>query len=445
MVLIAVLAFMVMMGADAFFSISRKNRLQNAGDAAALAAARAQGRLINEVGRLNLARADAFLRGDVRAADEFLAEARRLVLAGPVENAFTAAQDAARENHAFNNPEAVDFLYERNNWLMREVLATLPAEHRGDLQEYAGTLAYILAGEAGAGGIAAAPDNMKLFDFEPQNHLLYSQAFYEAVMGRNWCWFHFNAMDVLAGYKSYHDWSPLPVAAPLKDFENSEIFPLLLVRKSANALDMCGAENLLEQMQRHGFAKWADSQDLVTNQLLNAVQTWYCYDDAEWGGWEEECELQEFMTGAVLPEYDVAGADAVARVEADGSVWSAAAKPFGTIETKDGGRMKATALGWFVVPAFTSARLIPLDAAHGGDARQTSFDWMHHAFFHLPRYMESGPAMLPAECRWCNALKTWERDSFRRAGVLWLKVHSNECRRPRGGGTHYSGGRRHGH
>ena len=63
--IVLVLAFMLLgllllalVGVDAFLASHRKNRLQNAGDAAALAAARWQGITLNALGALNLAKID---------------------------------------------------------------------------------------------------------------------------------------------------------------------------------------------------------------------------------------------------------------------------------------------------------------------------------------------------------------------------------------------------
>ena len=67
--IVLVLAFMLLgllllalVSVDAFLSSHRKNRLQNAGDAAALAAARWQGITLNALGALNLAKIDTLCK-----------------------------------------------------------------------------------------------------------------------------------------------------------------------------------------------------------------------------------------------------------------------------------------------------------------------------------------------------------------------------------------------
>ena len=57
---------LVLANVGAFLSVRAKNRAMNAGDAAALAAARRQAELLNEIGRLNLRHAEADYIGDRR-------------------------------------------------------------------------------------------------------------------------------------------------------------------------------------------------------------------------------------------------------------------------------------------------------------------------------------------------------------------------------------------
>ena len=51
---LVVIVLLTLLNVDTFLSVRAKNRVQNAGDAAALAASRKQGSLINEIGRLNV-------------------------------------------------------------------------------------------------------------------------------------------------------------------------------------------------------------------------------------------------------------------------------------------------------------------------------------------------------------------------------------------------------
>jgi hypothetical protein len=160
------------------------------------------------------------------------------------------------------------------------------------------------------------------------------------------------------------------------------------------------------------------------------------------------------VVGPPKKEYDVRGAAAVCRVtklipdvisdsKGQKSVWSAAAKPFGTVENLDGETDVVTALRNFVVPSFTDAKLVPLDAVGGKDLSTADPDWMLHVREHLPKYLDDGPGTLPS-CYYCSQLKLWERDYFRQSGRRWLKYNSDTCIRSHGPGPAH-GGTPHGH
>ena len=114
--IVLVLAFMLLgllllalVSVDAFLSSHRKNRLQNAGDAAALAAARWQGITLNALGALNLAKIDVLCKvGDpsfnpaawdaaTNICERVTALQERIAFAGPLMG-FYAAQRAALKN-----------------------------------------------------------------------------------------------------------------------------------------------------------------------------------------------------------------------------------------------------------------------------------------------------------------------------------------------------------
>ena len=64
--------------ADIHHAVLAKDKTQNAGDAAALAAARKQGSLLNEIGRLNIAHLSAAVHNDAKACSSIVMEQRRL-------------------------------------------------------------------------------------------------------------------------------------------------------------------------------------------------------------------------------------------------------------------------------------------------------------------------------------------------------------------------------
>ena len=96
MVLVGIF-LIALLNVDVFDVVRGKNRVQNAGDAAALAAARKQGRLLNEIGKLNIAHLFAAARNDVGSCEALVQLQRRLALLGPVEG-LRLANRAAKKN-----------------------------------------------------------------------------------------------------------------------------------------------------------------------------------------------------------------------------------------------------------------------------------------------------------------------------------------------------------
>ena len=123
--------------------------------------------------------------------------------------------------------------------------------------------------------------------------------------------------------------------------------------------------------------------------------------------------------------------------------WAAAAKPFGTVADLQGAVGPVTGLNGFVVPCMTEVRLVPLDAVGGENLATADYGWVTHVRQHLGRYFEKGP--IANGCFYCRQLGVWEHQSFRKAGLRWLKYNSETCRRPTGGGPGGHGGTSHGH
>jgi len=149
----------------------------------------------------------------------------------------------------------------------------------------------------------------------------------------------------------------------------------------------------------------------------------------------------------VRDEYNYAGADVAVRIETSSSrltpgadtdviVWSAAAKPFGTLENG----VQPNRYG-LVLPAFTDVRLIPIDAS-SAPAPGSRPGWATHVYEHLPEYEAFGPASLDSSCWYCRQLQTWEDLDFRRSGLNWLALNSDDCHSPGSGGGPGGGSRR---
>ena len=126
----------------------------------------------------------------------------------------------------------------------------------------------------------------------------------------------------------------------------------------------------------------------------------------------------------------------------DDILWTAAAKPFGYLES-DSGRQRVDAAAGFVLPAFRDTRLIPVDTASGAANSSSDVEWVRHVRSHLHPYLESGPQ--PNACRYCSALTLWEDDAFRQQGIDWLDLYHQNCRVRTPGGNRRGGGSRRGH
>lgn len=441
---------------DIFLAIRRKTQTQNAGDAAALAAARWQGATLNLEGELNLMHALAACEGDTNAIAGINALQARLAFSGPVAGLF-AAQVAAKQNHMFVDPDMTALVKEHAQEVRNAYAGggdddlAYPQPWEGAWNDYAAMI------EAAAqDGIAAGPGNMRYFD-TLGDHMLLRREFYQAVEGRDWCWFFFNANDLLNGYQSYHDWDPLPEPAD-HHYDNSEIFGVNVHGIEAPLEAILSREAVSKLATDWGFAAATEQALDESGIMTNAAARWFVYEAGSWGDWtaiDPYGEEQFPVAGPVKDEYNVDGAAAVCRVtgkvipvspsaESKEVEWSAAAKPFGYLDDETEGHVKATAAGGLVVPAFREVRLVPLDAASGADLNTADVDWIRHVRRHLKNYLANGPSV-PDGCPYCAALVTWEEESFRQFGIAWLKLHSGTCHRGGGGGAARRGGTAHGH
>lgn len=454
---LAVIALFALLNVDAFVAVRAKDRLQNGGDAAAIAAARKQGSLLNEIGRLNVAHLAAAVKDETNACRAIVLEQKRLALLGPVE-ALRLANRAAKKNGMEERDSFAKILREHVSDI-RLVYAgggvsfdPYPEPFPGAWTEYATAIENVISE-----GLATGPDNMEFYD-GLGGHLLLHRQFYMAIAAKDWCWFFFNCYGVLSDYSSFRDWDPLPVRRG-NSMDNSEVFPLHLDARRTAITDVFSAAEIVEILRRFDGGRFT-AEDVEKSLLASDPdETWFLYDGT-WGRWFDGLRLAgdgdgwEFpLAGEVKPEYNVLGCAAVCRCEkgvsavaVDSSAdftWSAAAKPFGAMDDLNGERVPATGVKNFVLPCFTDVRLVPLDAVGGDDLATADYWWIEHIRNHLARYLEQGPA-LGSDCFYCQQLRTWEHAYFHREGVNWLKYNSGACRRgtgPAGG----RGGTSHGH
>ena len=454
------LAFVLLFNVDLHRIIQRKDQTQNAGDAAALAAARWQGATINLVGELNLLHVLALCAQDPAAVDAITNMQARLCFTGPLTG-LLAAQVAAKNNHIYNDPDMTALLNEHAATVRSQYDAMFDGSMYftepwpGAWKDYADMIESVASD-----GIAAGPDNTQFFLDPSSGHILLEKAFYEAVEGRNWCWFYLYARNLLSSYNSFHDWPPLP-KPDVADYADSEIFGLGLRPFAVKISDIPFSPETLATLIADTGRNGVSASALNVTNVMDSPQTWYFYNSTKWTEWtriKPDGPDSFPITGPVRREYDYAGADAVVRVYAsvdrltpgigggnrsDKVLWTAAAKPFGYLEA-DGDKQRPDSAAAFVLPAFRNVRLIPIDAASGSENSSSDVEWVRHVRSHLQTYLETGPSHA-SSCSYCQALETWEAKSFRQMGIDWLELNCKECQVPSGGGGGRGGGSRRGH
>jgi hypothetical protein len=435
-----------------------KSVTQNSGDAAALMAARWQAIALNLAGDLNLLQAIALSAGDADALGAISNLQVRLRFTGPM-TAMLASQQAAKNNGLHVNPAYTDFLHRHARRVAEDYTTAVGADGEllfpepwpGAWDVYSRMIATVADD-----GVAAAPDNMRLYnDHDTGGHLLYEIGFYEAIAGRNWCWFHFNAPTLLEDYVNFFPawWSALP-EPPRSDVSNSEFYALRL-DSDVRTMEGFGLtrDEETERATERGLSGMISEMGMTTDVA------WVVYDGS-WGAWSAAATSGEFpfpFSGPVRDAYNYAGADAAVRVEATAGrltpgtggssisnslTWTAAAKPFGALE----GERPPTAYR-LVLPAFKDVRLIPVDTSSAPAAGGFNLAWRKHMEEHLPDYMDDGPFSTKSSCWYCSQLRVWENEGFRLTGASWLRLHSARCIPTGGGGSGGggSGGSRRGH
>jgi hypothetical protein len=458
------LVLLSLLNVDVFDSVRAKARLQDGGDAAAIAAAKCQGQLLNRIGRLNIDHVVAAVFDRTNECRRIEREQARLALLGPVVPVHGVGGALARANEAAK----------KNGMPVREEFATILRRHVREIRtvysggggfdpypepfpgawtEYATAIDNVVAT-----GLAVGPDNIDFYD-APGGHPLACRAFYNAVAARDWCWFWFFRNGLLESYSGHGDWPPLsPSSANTCD--NSEIFSLHVTASRCSILDVFTPDELLVLVEKFSDEP-VTADDIDDSELVrDRGETWYFYGAGAWSRWFNGFSLAddpdggEFpLAGEIKPEYNVRGCAAVCRCAKEVAAvavdsvrdftWSAAAKPMGTVENLAGETDAVTAFANLVVPCFTDVRLVPVDSVGGEDLSTADVAWVDHLRSHLAAYLERGPDR-GSLCWYCRQLVTWENPTFRRTGSIWLKYNSGTCRR----GDYGPGGRggtSHGH
>ncbi|MBO7299668.1 MAG: hypothetical protein J6V41_07695 [Kiritimatiellae bacterium] len=446
---ICILVFAMLFMVDVHRIIFIKDRSQNAGDAAALAGARWQASSINFIGELNLMHALASSLGDEASVDVITNTQMRVCFVGPMTGV-AAAQQAAKLNGIHVNEEFTSFMKEHADKIENGYASimngstALPEPWLGAWEEYA-DMVNAIADE----GVAAGVDNAILYTDPMGAHPLLQIEFYEAIRGKNWCWFHFYGVHLLEEYDGYTWWPALPEQEEIV-LTSPEFLPLYLKPSEQKLSSVAGdGDASIKEAEVQGI-ELVPQKSHVNEKLEN----WYYYNSARWGSWDTMLDPAFPIEGEVRDEYNYQGADSVMRVEAnshrlmedakshDTIVWTGAAKPFGYLENEDG-KTIPNAVG-LVLPAFHTVNLIPIDASSAPNGGSFNMKWRRHREYHLPVYLAEGPSVLSSNCKYCRQLVTWEFPDFRASGVEWLSSNSWKCViSPPGGGS--SGGTRHAH
>jgi hypothetical protein len=460
LLVMVILVFVVMWNFDLHKILFAKYVTQNAGDSAALMAARWQAVSLNLVGDLNLMHAVALSNDDLDTASSITQIQARICFTGPMI-AFMASQQAAKNNGVYRNDDFDTLCREhaaavRTDYPSRAAAdgsMLFPEPYPGCWEEYANMLE-LIASE----GIAAGPDNAKLYGDSAGGHPLLEYGFYEAIAGQNWCWFFNNEPDLLEDYQEFFPcWWPAIPEPPNMQFINSEIYGLGLRRV------VTGLDNILTVSEANTGVSERGLIGSVSSNAMDVDAVWYCYN-ASWTAWDAikpYGSADAFpVTGTLKQQFDYAGSDAAVRIEervdrftpgaggaqaSDYITWTAAAKPFGYLNETDTPNSCD-----LVLPAYRDVRLIPLDASSAPEGGGYDLEWREHIEVHLDKYLAGGTGAIQGDpdmrnCWYCEQLVTWESAAFRQSGVDWLSVNSYMCTVTGGSGGSRGGGTRRGH
>ncbi len=450
------LIFLLLSNVDLHRVIKSKSQVQNAGDAAALSAARWQGASLNLVGELNLFHALALANRQPAAVDAITNMQARLCLTGPM-TALMAAQVAAKLNHIY----AVDedqYLASLLDFHLTLVKASPPPYSDADAGTDAWTEYENMLRSVANDKFAAIPDDIPLYSGPSSDHPLLNKAFYEAIEGRNWCWFFLYKHGLLESYTGNAYWQSLPLPIPDVNDAAEIIFDLGLNAYPLPLKSLFSAAELETFVNNAGLGP-VSAAAFITNNVMDAVETWYVFDPKHWNAWERIKPDGEYLfpsAGTVRPEYDTAGADVLVGVSArvdlmpfgaggrsNQVAWTAAAKPFGYLKNDVDEKQPPNSAAAFVLPAFRDVRLIPVGATSGSEYNSSDLAWVYHVIHHLQSYIDIGPK--PSDCRYCQALEVWEIPAFRQEGINWLSTNSASCHIPVNSGGHRGGGTPKGH
>ena len=462
MVLLAI-AVLMLVNVNAFLAVRSKNRMMNAVDEGAIAAAKHQGFLLNEIGRMNVEHLKAAVLGDEawrgeRGAEK-MEELRRTAFLRPVEGIGKANDAAAEWGYQDGaEPRALEGFRDHIGEILNDPDLYPPTEGGENLWHvYASALAGALGGSP-----AVLPSYMEMVN-PGSSGLFATWGFYDVLAARAWCWF------TIGDHMHYLDDDPSQIEpyeiTPAEVPENSEVFSLHITYKTW--MESGWAD---EYIAGKGFsAKWTNFVCQVTgltpesfsksSYAADETEVWAFYDDM-WRTWSATYNPDNFpIAGTIKPEYDVAGCVASCmmlghiqqigkddeKLESDKTILvTAEAKPLGTVEDLDGGgRAPVTAYHSFIAPShpyeriFTEAQLVLMGSVPRSPGCSMEPVWYEHVKKHSPQQPGAG-------CGYCRRWAEWSEPSFRAQIRSWLQQNADSCRSG-GGGKCEKGGYEYAH
>ena len=457
MALLAI-AVLMLVNVNAFLAVRSKNRMMNAVDEAAIAAAKYQGYLLNEIGRMNVEHLTAAVKGkpwvDANGKDKMI-RLRELAFLEPVQGIVRANEAAADWGYkGGEEPRALAGFMDHIGEIRNNPDLYPPTEGGENLwYVYASALAGALGGSP-----AVVPSYMEMVN-PGSSGLFANQGFYDVLAAKAWCWF------TIGGNAALLDGDPSQIEpyeiTPVEVPENSEVFSLHITYKT-----WMDSEWKDEYIAGKGFsAKWTNfvcqvtglTPDSFTEDSYAASETevWAFYDDM-WRTWSTTYNPDDFpIAGTIKPEYDVAGCVASCmmlghiqqigkddeKLESDKTILvTAEAKPLGTVEDLDGGgRVPVTAYHSFIAPSrpyeniFTEAQLVLMGSVPRSPGCSMEPGWYDHVKKHSPQQPGAG-------CGYCRRWAEWSEPSFRAQIRAWLQANADSCRSEGGGGKVEKGG-----
>ena len=457
MVLLA-LAVLMMVNVNAFLAVRSKNRMMNAVDEAAIAAAKHQGALLNEIGRMNVEHLAAAVRGepwtDATGADPMLRMRERAFL-GPVDG-IRAANDAAADwgYSSGEAPQALSGFRDHISEILNNPDLYPPTDDGVNLRHvYAERLNAALGGNP-----AVLPSYMEMAN-PGSAGLFANHGFYDVIAAKAWCWF------TIGDHAHYLDDDPTQNEPfdifPVKVPENSEVYSLHVTY--GGWLDDCsGWKDGLDERWTNFVSQVTGIPPPFTNEnsyVASTTEVWAFYDDL-WRQWSTTYNPDNFpIAGTIKPEYDVAGCvascmmigeipqTAVVAGDEDRThslLVTAEAKPLGTVEDLDGGTAPVTAYNRFIAPSrpgeqiFTEAQLVLMGSVPRSPGVSMEPGWYDHVKKHSPQHPSPG-------CPYCKLWSEWSNPSTRDAIRRWIQQNSDSCRAGKGEGKVEKGGYEYAH